>query len=276
MQSGSNLPQFRDIYIISGVMICVILIVIISLSLCIVYILCYHFKNKQSQLGRRLRRDPSPIQLEAQHFQGSDTPPILYTDTNTQVVNRNHLLGPSDQQQLYNYSQNSGVSGISNYSGLSDVSQKKGPHHMPHFKEPSVVYHEGSNLVPIHLSVPPGPLGSNVNNPMVLTDGPSNRSQRASVLSQHSQHQSPHMQPISYNSGSGDHFILANVKFAMMQNKNCQIPGCSCYKVREKMENRGYRHPYTSSEISSVYGSGSGNSSTREEMISHQRRSTYV
>ena len=279
---------------------CVIIIVIIILSLCIACVFRYHYKNKQSQLGKRLRRtfskdpeavlrrydrrDPSPIQLEAQHFQGTDTPPILYTDTMAQVVNENHLLGPSDQQQIYNYSQNSDVSGVSNYSGLSGVSQKKGPHHMPHFKEPSVVYQQGSNLVPVHLGVPPGPLGGNVNNPMVLTDGQDNRPQsRISALSEHIQHHSPHMLPTLYSSGGEmalqPNFIsrndLATIELALMQNKNCQIPGCCCYRVREIMEYRGYQHaPYNSPDISNVYSRGSGNSSSREQRIGHQPSST--
>ena len=437
--TGPNLQlQPRDIYIITGVFACVILVVIIILSLCIVCIFRYHYKNKKSQLGRRLRRtfskdpeavlrryerrDPSPIQLEAQHFQGTDTPPILYTDTNTQVVNGNHLLGPNDQQQIYNYSQNSGVSGVSSYSGLSGVSQNNGPHHMPHFKEPSLVYQDG-NLVSVHLGVPP-----NTNGAIVFTDGPGNGSRRASDASgsvhsghsaghqqqmyiptaihgshniissqqqqyghqhqhsggpestslprmiympytapshsslehhpqqpldtqpslpilptvnshvsypqlaasqplmsqplmsqplmsqppmsqlpmrdrthsmnsshsnqlstassqgQHSQHQSPHMQPVSYNGGGvpiplQPHFIsrndLATVELALMHNKNCQIPGCCCYRVKEIMENRGYRHaPYDSPEMGSICSSGSGNSSSRAQRIGHQPSST--
>ena len=130
--------------------------------MCIFGIFRYHYKNKESQLGRKLRRtfsrdphamlerytprDPSPRQYDLE-IQGTDTPPITYTH----VPNGNNLLGPNSdqQQQIYNISQNSGVSGVSSYSGMSGVSQNHGPHQMPQFGDPSV-----------HLSLPPGTNGN--------------------------------------------------------------------------------------------------------------------
>ena len=93
-------------------------------------------------LERYTPRDPSPRQYDLE-IQGIDTPPITYIPD---VPNGNNLLGPNSnqQQQLYNISQNSGVSGVSSYSGLSGVSQNYGPHQMPQFGDPSV-----------HLNLPP-------------------------------------------------------------------------------------------------------------------------
>ena len=148
-------------YIITAIVGFFILILIIILSSCIVCIFRYHFKHKESHLGRMLRRqfsrdpsaqilkyarrEPSPRQIEEQHFQGTDTPPILYTNTDVYLGNGNHQLGTNvnKQNHIYNISQ---YSGVSSYSGLSGVSQNHGSHKMPHYKEPSVVYYEDSGV----------------------------------------------------------------------------------------------------------------------------------
>ena len=136
-----------------------IIVIIVILAVCIVCIFHYHYKHKDNQLGRRLRRtfsrdpeavlqryvhrDPSP-----QHYdiQGTDTPPIVYTGPDSMYVPNGKNLLPvnGDQQQIYNISQASGVSGVSSYSGMSGVSQNHGPHKMPQFGDPA------------YLSLPPG------------------------------------------------------------------------------------------------------------------------
>ena len=163
-------PSTEDYYIITAIVGSLILFFIIVLSFCIVCILCYHFKNKESHLGRMLRRqfsrdpsaqmskytrrEPSPRQIEEQHFKGTDTPPILYTNTDVHMGNGNHHLGPivNNPNHIYNISQNSGVSGVSSYSGLSGVSQNHDSHKMPHYQEPSVVYYEDTG---VQLDKPP-------------------------------------------------------------------------------------------------------------------------
>lgn len=417
LDSPSQIPP-ETIYIVTAIVGCFILVLIIILSFCIVCIFRYHYKNKESHLGRMLRRqfsrdpsahglkytrrEPSPRQIEDQQFQGTDTPPILYTNTDVQLGNGNHHLGPAihDQNQIYNISQNSGVSGVSSYSGLSGVSQNHGPHMMPHYKEPSLVYQEGTgvflgvpssgvgangvlytdfhstgsqktsetsvsrhsgqslnqqqqpqlypssthhascnvlsshqhqhsvgpnssslphiqyvgNVTPPHLpvrhhfqqpldpqsslpvlsngacaySVYPQPLATSQ---PLMTEGAyschSNHSQRSSGRQSPAssiQHQSPQMQPHSYVIPAAHHpqphYISRNdlltVELALMHNRNCQIPGCCCYKVREIMENRGYRPaPYDSPEMGSISSSGtSGSCSSRGPRVHHHQSST--
>lgn len=217
--AGSSLEHY---YIITAIVGAFILFFIIVLSFCIVCIFRYHFKNKESHLGRMLRRqfsrdpsaqmlkytrrEPSPRQIEEQHFKGTDTPPILYTNTDVYLGNGNHHLGPivSDQNHIYNISQNSGVSGVSSYSGLSGVSQNHGHHEMPHYKEPSLVYQEGTG---VHLGVPPGAVGGG--NGVLYTDFHSMGSRKTSdtSVSRHSgqslnQQQLPQLYPSSAHHGS--------------------------------------------------------------------------
>ena len=89
-------------------------------------------------------------------------------------------------------------------------------------------------------------------------------------------------QYISYPSGVPlvvqPHFIsrndLAIVELALMHNKNCQIPGCCCHRVKEIIENKGYRYaPYNSPEMGSICSSGSGNNSSRAQRMGRQQSS---
>ena len=136
---SQNLPlDASGIHIVTGVIGSFILIIIFSLAVCIVGIFRYHYKNKESQLGRRLRRtfsrDPHAI---LERYTQRDPLPRQY-DLEIQGTDG------KKQPRLYNISQNSGISGVSSYSGMSGVSQNHGPHQMPQFGVPSV-----------HLSLPP-------------------------------------------------------------------------------------------------------------------------
>ena len=273
-------------------------------------------------------RDPSPSELSLE-IQGTDIPPIPYTT-------------PHDQ--IYNVSQISCASG---------VSQDHGPHKMPRFGDPShlglpsnpsfphhhsvksqsmqstdsgygnghqVLYyptavHDSNSLPgfqcincghPItqqhryidsfsfapHPSRYPNPAypqhpASKPLQPIGLEQSHSNhsghsnkgfgRQSPASIHSQYIQHPSPHMQPLPvYQPALQSHFIspgdVAIVKFALMHNRHCQIPGCCCYQIRELVEGvRGgslMPYCYDSPEVRNF----SGNRNSRR--VHHQASSS--
>ena len=316
---------------------------------------------------------------------------MIYNESGANVVTDNHLL-TAEQGQIYNYSQNSGVS---SYSGLSGVSQNTGPHQMPQYKEPSVVYvegaanllapptggsgailsaerhsngsrrtsdasgsiHSGHSLVHqqqqlhqpyvptafhgshnnighqhqlsgghesaslpriqyISYATPPH-AHSDIHQPSVIIDpqsslpvigypshsqlpgsqtGLSERalsihsnhshrsSGRQSPASTHSQH--VHFQaypPIAYGvppPPPQSRFIssddLMTVELALLHNKNCQIPGCCCYRVREIMEKQGHRvaAPNDSPEMSSITSSSASGSVNQRQRGMHAHMSS--
>ena len=161
-------------------------------------------------LQRFTKRDASPMELESQHFQGTESAPTNYADT-VQVANGNHLLDPHGQ--IYNQSQQSGVSGVSSYSGLSGISQNNGPHHMPHYHEPSLTYQEGVAVQSLGRLPPPSVAG---NGTLLIADPRSNGSRRTSDASgshhsgQSLTHQHHHQQMYHPGTLHGSYQIIAS------------------------------------------------------------------
>ena len=185
----------------------------------------HHHKKKGSRLGRILRRTfsrnpriknrkqtPSPTQLDPLLCQGTETDDIV-------TVNGNHSL---DHNQIYNTSQNSGISGVSSYSGMSGVSQNNGPHRMPNFKEPSVIYQESGG---VHFSLPPGSGGG-----VHFTDHPSQRTSDTSIPSNpgsvHSSH-SHQYHPYNPSAIHSSHNIIHHQYQHQHQHQNAGGPETS-------------------------------------------------
>ena len=192
----------------------------------------------------------SPHSVINQQPQAHGSYPDLKSLSGFQCINCGHSI---TQQHQYN---------IDTFSFAPHLSQ----HPYPSYPQHPV----SKPLQPIGLEQAHSTLSSHSGH----SDKGFGRQSPASIHHQHIQHPSPHMQPLPvYQPVLQSQFISPNdvavVKFALMHNRHCQIPGCCCYQIRELVEGArgGSLMPYH-------YNSPEVRNGRRVHRVNHQISST--